>query len=121
MEDLIGISTKKFKNDKEKLTVLIKFHEKSIQDFSGNKSTVAKLEKIVNECNNDIMKHLRAEIDLPDETFYQLACYLYVGYSINIIASAMGESTNTIYKRREKIRNIVKDSNAEHKDLFLQI
>ena len=121
MDDLISISTKEFKTDKNRLTSLVKFYEKSIQNFSGNKSTITKLEKIVNECNNNIMKHLRAEIELPDETFYQLACYLLIGYSINIIASATGESTNTIYKRRDKIRNIIRESSAEHKELFLQI
>lgn len=64
------------------------------------------------------MKHLRSEIILPDETYYQLACYFLVGYSVNVIACSMGETTNAIYKRRDKIRQIIKESDALHKNLF---
>ena len=121
MEDMMNLSTKKFKKDEDKQANLTKLYQDAISNFSGDKNAITKLEKMVNECNNDIMKHLRAEITLPDETYYQLACYLLVGYSVNIIACATKETTNTIYKRREKIRSIIKDSNAIHRNLFLQL
>ena len=121
MEDMMNLPTKKFKKDEDKQTYLAKLYQDAISDFNGDKNATTKLEKMVNECNNDIMKHLRAEITLPDETYYLLACYLLAGYSVNIIACATKETTNTIYKRREKIRSIIKDSNAIHKDLFLQL
>lgn len=119
MEDMITLSSRKFKTEEEKQEALVKQYKNAINNFIGNKSTDAKLEKMVNECNDDIMKHLRTEIDLPDNTYYQLACYLLAGYSVNVIACALGETTNTIYKRREKIRSIIKESDANHKDLFL--
>ena len=115
------ISTKSFKKKEDKQASLVKLYEDAVKNFSGNKNADAKLEKIVNECNNNIMKHLRAEINLPDETYYQLACYLLAGYSVNVIACAMGETTNTIYKRRDKIRSIIKESDSLNKDLFLQM
>ena len=121
MEDMMNLPTKKFKKDEDKQTYLAKLYQDAISNFNGDKNATTKLEKMVNECNNDIMKHLRAEITLPDETYYLLACYLLAGYSVNIIACATKETTNTIYKRREKIRSIIKDSNAIHKDLFLQL
>ena len=121
MEDMITLSSRKFKKDEDKHEALSKQYKEAINNFSGNKSTDAKLEKIVNECNDDIMKHLRAEIKLPDNTYYQLACYLLAGYSVNVIACVLGETTNTIYKRRDKIRSIIMESEANHKDLFLQL
>lgn len=121
MEDMITLSSRKFKKDEDKHEAIAKQYKKVINNFSGNKSTDAKLEKIVNECNDDIMKHLRAEIKLPDNTYYQLACYLLAGYSVNVIACALGETTNTIYKRRDKIRSIIMESEANHKDLFLRL
>ena len=121
MEDMITLSSRKFKKDEDKHEALSKQYKEAINNFSGNKSTDAKLEKMVNECNDDIMKHLRAEINLPDNTYYQLACYLLAGYSVNVIACALGETTNTIYKRRDKIRSIIMESETDHKDLFLQL
>ena len=121
MEDMITLSSRKFKKDEDKHEAIAKQYKEAINNFSGNKSTDAKLEKIVNECNDDIMKHLRAEIKLPDNTYYQLACYLLAGYSVNVIACVLGETTNTIYKRRDKIRSIIMESEANHKDLFLQL
>ena len=121
MEDMITLSSRKFKKDEDKHEAIAKQYKEAINNFSGNKSTDAKLEKIVNECNDDIMKHLRAEIKLPDNTYYQLACYLLAGYSVNVIACALGETTNTIYKRRDKIRSIIMESEANHKDLFLRL
>ncbi|MBR5205249.1 MAG: hypothetical protein IKW32_08605 [Bacteroidaceae bacterium] len=121
MEDMITLSSRKFKKDEDKHEALSKQYKEAINNFSGNKSTDTKLEKMVNECNDDIMKHLREEINLPDHTYYQLACYLLAGYSVNVIACALGETTNTIYKRRDKIRSIIMESEANHKDLFLQI
>ena len=121
MEDMITLSSRKFKKDEDKHEAIVKQYKEAINNFSGNKSTDAKLEKIVNECNDDIMKHLREEINLPDHTYYQLACYLLAGYSVNVIACALGETTNTIYKRRDKIRSIIMESEANHKDLFLQV
>ena len=121
MEDMITLSSRKFKKDEDKHEALSKQYKEAINNFSGNKSTDAKLEKMVNECNDDIMKYLRAEINLPDNTYYQLACYLLAGYSVNVIACALGETTNTIYKRRDKIRSIIMESEANHKELFLQL
>ena len=121
MEDMITLSSRKFKKDEDKHEALSKQYKEAINNFSGNKSTDAKLEKMVHECNDDIMKHLREEINLPDNTYYQLACYLLAGYSVNVIACALGETTNTIYKRRDKIRSIIMESEANHKELFLQL
>ncbi len=121
MEDFISIDNKTYEKEEDKQLLLKKLHEKIVNSFSGNKRADAKLEKMVNECNNDIMKHLRAEISLPDETYYLLACYLLAGYSVSVIACAMQETTNAIYKRRDKIRCIIKESETEHKQLFLQL
>lgn len=121
MEDMISMDRREFRSEKDRLTQLAKFHHEYVENFFGNKQTDAKIERIVNECNGNVMKHFRKEIELPNETFFQLSCYLLVGYSVNFIASAMGVSKNVIYKRREQIREIINNSDSLNKDLFLQI
>jgi hypothetical protein len=87
----------------------------------GNKKNMANLEKWVNEYKDNVMQHLRSEIVLPDESYYELACYLLANFSVNTIALLMDETTNTIYKRRSRIRLLIQDSSAWHKEQFQQI
>ena len=126
LENLITVSRKKYKAKEKlsendvKLSAYLKLYKDAIADFN-DPDMKTKLEKIVNECNNNIMKDLRAEITLPDESYYQLACYLLAGYSVGVIACVMNETKNTIYKRRDKIRSIIKESPSIYKEKFLQV
>lgn len=42
-------------------------------------------------------------------------------FSVSTIALLMDETPNTIYKRRERIRSLIQQSSAPHKEQFLQI
>ena len=75
------------------------------------------IEQLVNEYYDRAMERLRTEVKLPDEKHYQLVCLLLAGLSVNFIASLTGETTNAIYKRREKIRELIKQSDALSRDL----
>jgi hypothetical protein len=46
---------------------------------------------------------------------------LLANFSVNTIALLMDETTNTIYKRRSRIRLLIQDSSAWHKEQFQQI
>ena len=79
------------------------------------------MEKLVNELYGDAMLQFRMEIKLPSEEHYRLVCLLLAGLSINFIATLTGETTNAIYKRRDKIREIIKDFKGVYKEFYLLI
>lgn len=75
----------------------------------------------MNELYGDTMHKFRKEIKLPSEEHYRLVCLLLAGLSINFIATLTGETTNAIYKRRDKIREIIKTSSTSRKDIYLLV
>ena len=75
----------------------------------------------MNELYGGTMHKFRKEIKLPSEEHYRLVCLLLAGLSINFIATLTGETTNAIYKRRDKIREIIKTSSTSCKDIYLLV
>ena len=121
LDKLVLVSLKEFKNEESRNRAILKLVQDTKDQIHGNKKNMANLEKWVNEYKDNVMQHLRSEIVLPDETYYELACYLLANFSVNTIALLMDETTNTIYKRRSRIRLLIQDSSALHKEQFQQI
>lgn len=92
-----------------------------ISEFYGSRKADLNLEQMVNECYDNVMEHQRQEICLPSEEYYRLACQLLAGMSVNLIASISDETANTIYKRREKIREIIKATDSNYKHIYALI
>ena len=121
LDKLVLVSLKEFKNEESRNRAILKLVQDIKGQFHGNKKSIAKLEKLVNEYQDNVMQHLRAEISLPDEAYYEMVCYLLANFSVNTIALLQEETTNTIYKRRERVRSLIQESSALHKEQFLQI
>jgi len=121
LDKLVLVSLKEFKNEESRNRTILKLVQDIKGQFHGNKKSIAKLEKLVNEYQDNVMQHLRAEISLPDEAYYEMVCYLLANFSVNTIALLQEETTNTIYKRRERVRSLIQESSAPHKEQFLQI
>ncbi len=121
LDKLVLVSLKEFKNEESRNRAILKLVQDTKDQIHGNKKNMANLEKWVNEYKDNVMQHLRSEIVLPDESYYELACCLLANFSVNTIALLMDETTNTIYKRRSRIRLLIQDSSAWHKEQFQQI
>ena len=111
----------KYRNAENRDEAIKEYIRSTTAEFYGSKKADRNLEKLVNELYGDVMRQLRKEIKLPSEDHYRLSCLLLAGLSINFIATLTGETTNAIYKRRDKIREIIKDSNGICKELCLFI
>jgi len=111
----------KYKTAANRDKAIEEYIQNTTAEFYGSKKADRNLEKLVNELYGDAMRQLRKEIKLPSEEHYRLSCLLLAGLSINFIATLTGETTNAIYKRRDKIREIIKDSNCVCEELCLFI
>lgn len=110
-----------YKNAENRDKAIEEYMQHTTAEFYGSKKADRNLEKLVNELYGDAMRYLRKEIKLPSEEHYKLVCLLLAGLSINFIATLTGETTNAIYKRRDKIREIIKDSDSFYKRIYLLI
>lgn len=88
------------------------------KEYNQKDKTYLALEKMVNTCYDDIMKKLRSEIKLSNEDSYRQICYHVAGFSVNVIALLMNETTNKLYKRRDRIRDKILSIETVDKELF---
>ena len=111
----------KCKKEENRDKVIEEYIQYTTAEFYGSKKADRNLEKLVNELYGDVMRQFRKEIQLPNEDYYRLACLLLAGLSINFIATLTGETTNAIYKRRDKIREIISKTGTSHKEFSMFI
>ena len=121
IENTIRLLHVNYKNAENRDKAIEEYIQTTIHEFYGSKKAERNLEKLVNELYGEVMCQIRKEIKLPSEEHYRLTCLLLAGLSINFIASLSGETPNAIYKRRDKIREIIKESNSTCKELHLLI
>ncbi len=121
IENTYQVLQVKYKTADNRDKAIEEYIQNTTAEFYGSKKADRNLEKLVNELYGDAMRQLRKEIKLPSEEHYRLACLLLAGLSINFIASLTGETTNAIYKRRDKIREIVKGSDSINKEFYLLV
>lgn len=109
-EELVTLSLQEYKSEEYKQKSILKWAHETIANLHSRNNSYIRLEKTVNKFNNGIIQHLRDIECFPDESYYRLLCYQLAGFSINATAMLMGETSNAIYKRRGKIRDIIRNN-----------
>lgn len=118
VEETLNTWQARYKGPESHLRVIDAGLRDYLGDFCGSRKADRNLERLVNECYNGAMEHLRQEISLPSEDHYRLACQLLAGMSVNLIASLSGETPNAIYKRRDKIREMVRATDSDYRHVY---
>ena len=122
LEETLHIFDKQpYKNNEYKVKAIEEYVLNLKGNLCGSRTANRQLEDLVNEYYDNAIERLRFEVKFPDEKHYQLVCLLLAGLSVNLIASLTGETTNAIYKRRDKIREILKQSSLSGEDIFLLV
>lgn len=94
--------------------------KRAIQNLGTDKQTKSELERIVNLCNEDILKKIRAQIPEIKMADYDLFCYLCAGFSYRAISIFMQTKIDNIYNRKSRLKMLIGNSAAASKVLFLR-
>ena len=121
IENTYQVLQTNYKHAENRDQAIKEYIQNTTAEFYGSKKADRNLEKLVNELYGDTMHKFRKEIKLPSEEHYRLVCLLLAGLSINFIATLTGETTNAIYKRRDKIRDIIKKSDSLYEEVYLLV
>ncbi|EJW94220.1 tetratricopeptide repeat protein [gut metagenome] len=90
-----------------------------IQDFSEREDIYQELEKNVNICHDNAMEKLRTDFPKMKANDIRLLCYIFVGFSPQIISLFMKDTVANIYARKSRLKSRIKTSESLHKELFL--
>ena len=91
-----------------------------IERLSSDKKSIHQLENFVNRYKGNIMTTIRTHLPGLNEMDYRLLCYLCAGFSAKAISIFTGDSTNNIYAKKSRIKDIIvelKDENVKQEIL----
>lgn len=92
-----------------------------ITDFSENNEMLQELELIVNTCHDNAMQKLRNDFPAMKEADIRLLCYIFVGFSPQVISLFMKDTVANVYARKSRLKSRIKSAETIHKDLFLSL
>ena len=78
------------------------------------------LEEIVNTVNDNIIVKLRKQFPKFKPADIDLLCYIYAGFSAQIISVIIGDSVSNIYNRKSRLKARIAASDSAEKDFFIQ-
>lgn len=82
---------------------------------------MASMERTVNDCRSNLLVVLREEYPDISQADYQLAVYLACGLSSSSISLLVGESIDTVYKRKSRLKSRIRERSLPHGADFLAI
>ena len=92
-----------------------------IEGFSENGEMLQELEQIVDMAHDDVMQKLRRNYPKMKESDIRLLCYIFGGFSPQVISLFMEESVANIYARKSRLKSRIKMSEAPDRDQFLAL
>lgn len=92
-----------------------------ITDFSENNEMLQELELIVNTCHDNAMQKLRNDFPAMKEADIRLLCYIFVGFSSQVISLFMKDTVANVYARKSRLKSRIKSAETTNKDLFLSL
>lgn len=92
-----------------------------INGFAENGEMLQELELIVDMAHDEVMQKLRRNFPKMKEADIRLLCYIFGGFSPQVISLFMEESVANVYARKSRIKSRIKASDAPDRELFLAL
>lgn len=93
--------------------------KKAMTDFSS-KETTHELTDILNAHQDKLMEKFKSEFPSLSTSQYQLALYLFCGFSLPSISVFAGRDVRNIYVYKSRLKAIISKSDSPLKDIFLK-
>lgn len=92
-----------------------------IEGFAENGDMLQELEHIVDMAHDGVMRKLRRNFPKMKESDVRLLCYIFGGFSPQVISLFMEENVANVYARKSRLKSRIKASEAPDRELFLTL
>ncbi len=92
-----------------------------ITDFAESNEILQELEKIVNTCHDNAMYKLKEDFPTMKTSDTRLLCYIFVGFSPQVISLFMKDTVANVYARKSRLKSRIKSAKIVNKELFLNL
>ena len=98
---------------------------KQVMDIAGtigsDQTRMSVLERDVNSALDDAMKWYRVEFPGKSKSHYNMVCLFMAGFTTPMMEILTSTPRNTLYSKKSRLLDEIRDSSVEHKDLFLMV
>ena len=77
--------------------------------------------KIVNTCHDNAMYKLKEDFSDHETSDTRLLCYIFVGFSPQVISLFMKDTVANVYARKSRLKSRIKSTETANKELFLSL
>lgn len=92
-----------------------------IDELRGEIENSEDFEAMLDADLDGIMTKLHTELPDLKKKDFSLFGYLVLGFDATIISHFMDCTVNTIYIRKSRLKKVIEDSDADHKQLFMEV
>ena len=92
-----------------------------IEGFSENGEMLQELERIVDMAHDNAMHKLRRNFPRMKEADIRLLCYIFGGFSPQVISLFMDDSVANVYARKSRLKTRIKASDAPDREFFVTL
>ena len=92
-----------------------------IGGFREKGEMLQELEQIVDMAHDDVMQKLRGEFPKMKEADIRLLCYIFGGFSPQVISLFIDDTVANVYARKSRLKSRIKASDAPDKELFITL
>ncbi len=101
---------------------LYKELKKIVQNVRDNKKSQEEFEKILNDSLNNVMTHFRESFPNKKERYYQIASFLFAGFSASTISQIIYDySKDNIHLAKFRLKKSIRESDSPYKEQFLSL
>lgn len=119
--DKLGKTYYERENTSSQQAAMFQEVKRIITDFSENSEMLRELEQMADTCHDNVMQKLRQDFPAMKENDIRLLCYIFTGFSPQVISLFTKESVANIYARKSRLKSRIKTAGTPHTDLFLSL
>lgn len=117
--DQLGRTFYERDNTKAQQEAIFRQVKSFITNLSSDLATKCELERIVNTVNDNIIVKLREQFPKFKPADIDLLCYVYAGFSAQIISLLVEDTVHNVYARKSRLKVRICTSNAPDKSFFV--
>ena len=119
--DRLGKTLYERENTVSGQAVMTREVKRIIEGFAENGDMLQELEHIVDMAHDGVMRKLRRNFPKMKESDVRLLCYIFGGFSPQVISLFMEENVANVYARKSRLKSRIKASEAPDRELFLTL
>ncbi len=110
-----------FETTQSKRQQAIIFNEvKNLVTSIGSEAYLTTIENCINQYCDNLLVHLKNDVPKINDKEYQLACYLCIGFSTQVMCLVFECTPEVLYRRIYRLRDKIRHCSSDNKDLFLK-